>query len=379
MHTVAIDASRNRSGGAKVHLVGILTELIPEEFGIKEVHVWSYPELLDILPERDWLIKHSPKQLKKSIFTQIFWQKFLFSGELKRHNCSVILNTDAGTVGRFQPSVTMSRDMLSYEPKEIDRYKYGLSWIRLILLRYMQNSSLRSASAVIFLTNYASKMIQTSCGELEEFRVIPHGVSNIFRNQINLTKWPDNKSEVLNILYVSNTAPYKHQWEVIRAIHILRQEGWNIKLTLAGAEGQSHHLVNKAIKEFNGHEFVILLGHVPNKKLPKLLASSNLFVFASSCENMPNTLVEAMSVGLPIACSNRGPMPEVLGDGGVYFNPESTDSIALSIRKIMNDKLLRGNISGKAKVKSTNYSWKKCSNETFSYLVETIENGNLNE
>ena len=35
---------------------------------------------------------------------------------------------------------------------------------------------------------------------------------------------------------------------------------------------------------------------------------------------MPNTLVEAMASGLPIACSDRGPMPEVLGDGGVLFD-----------------------------------------------------------
>lgn len=37
---VGIDASRNRSGGAKEHLVGILREADPEEHGICEIHVW---------------------------------------------------------------------------------------------------------------------------------------------------------------------------------------------------------------------------------------------------------------------------------------------------------------------------------------------------
>ena len=50
--------------------------------------------------------------------------------------------------------------------------------------------------------------------------------------------------------------------------------------------------------------------------MPEYLSKSNIFIFASSCENMPITLIEGMASGLPIACSDRGPMPEVLQDGG---------------------------------------------------------------
>ena len=38
------------------------------------------------------------------------------------------------------------------------------------------------------------------------------------------------------------------------------------------------------------------------------------FIFASTCENMPNILIEGMSSGLPILCSNYLPMPEFLKD-----------------------------------------------------------------
>ena len=40
---VGIDASRNRSGGAKAHLLGIIKDSNPRAHGIEEVHVWSYP------------------------------------------------------------------------------------------------------------------------------------------------------------------------------------------------------------------------------------------------------------------------------------------------------------------------------------------------
>ena len=42
---------------------------------------------------------------------------------------------------------------------------------------------------------------------------------------------------------------------------------------------------------------------------------------------MPNILIESMGSALPIACSNKMPMPEFLKNGGTYFNADSTKSI----------------------------------------------------
>ena len=50
--------------------------------------------------------------------------------------------------------------------------------------------------------------------------------------------------------------------------------------------------------------FVTCLGFVRHSELPTLLSGANLFIFASSCENMPNTLVEAMAAGLPSVVSD---------------------------------------------------------------------------
>ena len=133
---LAIDASRNRSGGAIRHLVELLKNINPNTSGITEVHLWSYKKLLDQIDNKEWLIKHSPEALNKGVMFQLFWQRFILPKEFKANNCDIILNTDAGTISRITPSVTMSRDMLSYEPGEIERYPLGRARIRLILLKY---------------------------------------------------------------------------------------------------------------------------------------------------------------------------------------------------------------------------------------------------
>ena len=77
-----------------------------------------------------------------------------------------------------------------------------------------------------------------------------------------------------------------------------------------------------------------------------------------------------MAAGMPIACSDRGPMPEILRDGGLYFDPENVDSIYKAISTLVKDKNLRVSLSTKSKGYSEEYSWRKCSKKTFNYLEE---------
>ena len=113
---IAIDASRNRSGGAKAHLIGILSECDPGKYGIQEVHVWAFRALLDQLPDHPWLIKHNPLALEQSLYKQLLWQTTALTKEIKAAGCDILFTTDASTLCRFDPMVVLSQDMLSYEP-----------------------------------------------------------------------------------------------------------------------------------------------------------------------------------------------------------------------------------------------------------------------
>lgn len=89
---------------------------------------------------------------------------------------------------------------------------------------------------------------------------------------------------------------------------------------------------------------------------------------------MPNTIIEGMASSLPIACSNRGPMPEVLGAAGVYFDPEDANSIATAIESLLQDPIQRKEHSILANRAAASFSWERCSRETFAFLVELSRN-----
>ncbi len=371
--SIAIDASRSRSGGAKAHLLGILEHCDTIRYGISEVHLWSYKSLMNSIPDYPWLVKHACIQLEMCLLRQLIWQGTSLSNEIKKAKCDILFTSDASSLCRFKPLIVLSQDLLSYEPGIMRLFGYSKRRIRLLTILLVQNRSFRFADGVIFLTNHASKIIQQSCGLLNRVAIISHGVGRNFKNRQAINDLTINYNNEIHCLYISNAALYKHQWVVVKAMDNLRKIGYNISLKLVGGgNGKAQQLLDKQLSISDPHRsFVHQMDFIPQKELPELLARSDVFVFASGCEAFGITLLEAMSMGLPIACSNRSSLPETLLDGGVYFDPEDADSIADAVEQIIRDPELRERISKRAKTISDQYSWQRCGNETWEFIADT--------
>ena len=65
-----------------------------------------------------------------------------------------------------------------------------------------------------------------------------------------------------------------------------------------------------------------------------------------------------MALGIPIICSNRSSLPEILKDGGIYFNPSNDHELSNQIERFITNKKFRLNKSKKAFNLSLNYNWK---------------------
>ncbi len=372
---IGIDATRNKSGGAIEHLLGIVNNFDIQEFPNIIIHVWSYDKLLNSIKQKSYIHKHTSRFLKKNILFQIIFQYFILPYKAKKKGCNILFYTDAGAFVNFKSYVVLSQDMLSYEKGEMKRYPFSKSKIRLWILKYIQIKSLKNADGAIFLTNYASSVIQSFTGKLKNYIIIPHGVSDIFRRDITDIHLNFEKSPI-NCIYVSNAALYKHQWHVIEAISNMREKGLNIKILLVGGgKGIAKTKLDNKIKLLDPNLlFVKQLDFVKHNEIPNLIFNSDIFIFASSCENLPITLIEGMSTGIPIVCSNRGPMPEVLKDAGYYFDPEKPKSIENAINNLLSNKDETYNKTKLSLTYSKYYSWKNCSTDTINFILKTYIN-----
>ena len=372
---LGIEASNLRAGGGITHLAELLRSAEPADHGFSHVIVWGGQTTLRALPERSWLVKSSPHGLDGSQLARALWQRRGVAAAARAARCDILLVPGGTYTGAFRPFVTMSRNMLPFEPRELRRYGWSAAALRLRLLRRMQAGSFRRADGLIFLTRYARDIITSVVKPLPEMTtIIPHGVDARFmhepREQLPVASY--SSDHPFRILYVSIVNLYKHQWHVAEAVARLRAQGLPVALDLVGpAYPPALARLRKTLRRLDPTaQYLRYLGPAERAGLPAFYARSDLCLFASSCENMPNVLLEGMASGLPVACSNRGPMPEVLGSAGVYFDPEDPGEIATTVQTLVQSPELRATLARESFARAQGYSWERCASETFAFLAQ---------
>jgi glycosyltransferase involved in cell wall biosynthesis len=371
---LAIDASNIRVGGGVTHLVELLRVAEPSQHGIERIFVWACAATLARIEDRPWLEKRSDPALESHLLKRIIWQRWELNKLIRAMGVNLLFVPGGSIISNFRPAVTMSRNMLPFEWRELKRFGLSVMTVKLLLLRWLQSRSFRQADGTIFLTRYAYQAVTAATGPLRgATSIVPHGIGMRFRfsprPQRALSEF--TSSDPLRIVYVSTIDVFKHQWSVVEAIGRLHAEGLPIRLDLYGPARASvlPRLTEAMNRSDPRREFVHYWGEVDYKEIDRCYAAADLCVFASSCENMPNILIESMAAGLPIACSDRGPMPEVLGDAGIYFDPENPASIADAVRTLAAAPDLRAEKAAASSAAASQFSWSRCASETFDFLA----------
>jgi glycosyltransferase involved in cell wall biosynthesis len=265
--------------------------------------------------------------------------------------------------------------MLPFELNEAFRYKSILKKLKFLLLRMTQSFTFKTANGLIFLSEYARSYISLKVNITNNFDIIPHGINYEFTHKPKLQKSISEYSydKPFKLLYVSILSPYKHQNNLVKVVCELYNSGIPVKLTLIGpSESESLFELKKALELYDCSKFCVeYKGAVKHENLFLEYKSADGFIFASTCENLPIILIEAMSSGLPIICSKFGPMQEVLGENnGMYFNPLDLKDTQNKLRYFLLDEKLRNKISFDSFSRSLTFTWSEMADKTFSFLTK---------
>lgn len=371
---LCIDATSNGSGGARRHLSEILNVLIDSNINyFNKIIVWGPDVLLKILPTHDIIEKKSARLLNKGLLGIILWQILYRDKEFSKAG-DIFFSPFGNYIGNNRPYVSMSRNMLMFERNERKKFGFGYYRLKLKLGSIVNKISLKNSSAIIFISNYARKSISKQINiDNKNIKTIYHGISPEFKKkpikQKKLIKYSFDKP--FKLLYVSNILPYKYHFNLVSTIIKLRKKNLPISLTLVGKidHKKSGFALNKIINNNSDNtSYIKWHQNVSLNSVKSFYHESDAFIYASSCENMPNILIEAMSSGLPIICSNKGPMKEFLKNGGLYFDPTDKKDLEYKLEFFIKNPNLREKLQRTSFELSKKYSWQRCANETADFL-----------
>lgn len=235
-----------------------------------------------------------------------------------------------------------------------------------------QHLALRQARMILTVSQYSKQAI---CNFFhvppQRVEVTPEGANPAFRvmepgaeTEAVLRKYGLNRDDGF-LLYVGGISPHKNLGRLVEAFHDLIEEMKlpGLKLALVGdyqgdAFYSDYPRLKQQIRQLNLQDRVVFTGYVEDAGLAHLYNAASMLVFPSLEEGFGLPAVEAMYCGTPVAASNRGSLPEILGDAGELFEPTSPEAIRLAIRRVLTNPALREEMKHRNLQRAKLYTWR---------------------
>ncbi len=144
-------------------------------------------------------------------------------------------------------------------------------------------------------------------------------------------------SSELRIVYLGRLTASKNLDVLLRAMRNVTAQGLRVRCTIVG-EGPERNSLEQLVMELSLAENVRFTGGVPHEETSSILEDADVLVLVSETEGWPKALAEAMAFGLVCIGSDRGLIPQMLGEGrGIVVPPGDVDALAKELGRIARD------------------------------------------
>ena len=239
----------------------------------------------------------------------------------------------------------------------------------------------RRADAVIVSSSFTAGEVERQLGVARErIAVCPHGAP----------EWTPRREAPAHgyVLFFGTLEPRKNLGGLLDAYERLvaghRDHGpaeaghyGNIpELVLAGrtTDAARPWLARIARPPLAGH--VRYVGYVDRSQRRELYAGARLLVQPSFAEGFGITVLEAMSLGVPVVAAARGSLPEVAGDAAVFVDPDDADDIARGIDRLLRDERAAADHAAKGLARAQAFSWRSTARRVYDTYRRAVARRN---
>lgn len=297
------------------------------------------------------------------------WFDFRIPKILKKYKADLFLSPDGYLSLRTKvPQLAVIHDInFVHRPDD-------LPWLIEKYYNFFFPRFARIAKRIATVSFYSKEDIARSFKiSYDKIDVVYDGINHIFKPLSE-----NEKTEVRNkysggseyFLFVGALHPRKNVSGLLNAFDAFKMDSDNnIKLIIVGGE---MHKTGDIFETYDNMRFksdVIFTGRVATSDLHDIFGAALALTFVPFFEGFGIPVVEAMTAGVPVLCSNTTSIPEVGGNAVIYADPMKIDQITDAMLKLANDKELRQELIEKGFEQKNKFSW----DETAHLLWESIK------
>jgi glycosyltransferase involved in cell wall biosynthesis len=180
------------------------------------------------------------------------------------------------------------------------------------------------------------------------------------------------------ILSLATLEPRKNLDFLVRGFlrYVQETQDQDTCLVLVGTLGWKYDRIFESLPDVDPklRSRVILTGYIPDEDLSAIYSGASVFVYPSLYEGFGLPPLEAMQCGTPVITSNTSSLPEVMGNAGIMIDPHQEDELCQALSKVINSTELRSEMSQKSLQRASQFSWKKCAEQTAEVYQMAINN-----
>lgn len=289
------------------------------------------------------------------------WEQIILPIQLRARGIHVVHSLGyVGPLASPCPAVVTIPDLNFIALRE------NMPFARRIGLRFFSTQSGARSSRVITISEF-SKAELTRRLQLEPAKIsVIHLGSRGAGAGKRKTSWRQLKSEYgIRQPYIAafgGRARHKNTSRLIEAFASLRDD-FPHQLVIIGHLSAGAEL-EKTRNELRLAGRLVTTGFVPEQDVMPLLGHADLFVMPSLYEGFGLPVLEAQQAGVPVVCSSAASLPEVGGEGALYFDPASGEDMAGALRRSLGDAGLRARLARAGRKNLRRFSWAATARQT---------------
>lgn len=236
----------------------------------------------------------------------------------------------------------------------------------------------RNAARIATVSCYSKSDISKSYGvDPSKIDVVYNGVKSGF-NPVLLQEQGSIKNKYTDgkpyFLYVGALHPRKNITGLLKAFERFKTlHDQPVKLLIAGGEMHKTNEIKKVYNELAVKEDIVFTGRVEELELQLLYGAALALVYVPFFEGFGIPIIEAMSSGVPVICSNPTSMPEVGGDAVLYVDPGNIIQIADAMNQIVSNETLRYRLIDLGFRQAKKFSWNRTSELLWECIGKVLE------
>lgn len=355
-------------GGIGVYTTNVLNTLFQIDRRNRYVLLYNRTEQLGQFPPFSNVTEHVLNAPNK-----IYWDQISVPRFANKEGLDLIYNPKLSI-----PLFTQCKTVLVMHGAEQFAIPHVFKWHDRVYFSIANRLYCKKSSAIISMTHLGAKDITRYMGANAEKIHVIHEAYNARCQVLDVEglQGVKNKYSLPDrfILFVGGLSPLKNFGNLLRAYQRCQQSVRH-KLVVVGFKRWKFSKDLQLIDRLGLREYVQFVGFVPDDEIPAFYNMADIFVFPSLYEGFGIPVLEAMACGCPVITSETGCSPEVAGDAALLVDPYSPDRIAVAIIKLLSDDMLRKELIEKGLKRASQFSWKKCAEETHA-LFESLNGGN---